>query len=189
MLELVGEREYPNVTIAAVLTRSGSNRTQFYTAFGGKEECFMVAYATAVDGMVAELLACWSDDAPWSNGMRKALERLAAFLADEPALSRGVFAGARVAQGRFADKREEALQRLTRAVDRARADIPASRTPPPPITARFIVGAIETGVVKFLVDPDDDDFGERLADFVYFSIDLYLGPKAAQAELAALEGR
>jgi AcrR family transcriptional regulator len=172
MLELVGIHGYGQVTVAAVLARSGANRTQFYAAFTGKEDCFASAYETATESLVVELLAPCGEDVPWAVGIRGALDQLIAFVGAQPDLARGVFIAAGPPKDeRITAKRREVVGRLTHAVDRARREIPDSRHAPPPLTARFIVSGIEAAVVKFLREPDDfpDPAEELLAlVLVYF---------------------
>jgi len=185
MLELVGERGYREVTIGEVLGRSGSNRSQFYAAFKSKDACLEAAYADALDALLERLLGR-GQEVPWARRVRNALEDLAEFVADDPALARGIFSGARLAGNGVEIKRRDAIERLTEAVDAARGEI-GSRPAPPPIAARFLVGVVEAAVLQYLAEPEGRDFGAEIRDVLYMAVDVYLGPEAAQAEVDAFE--
>jgi AcrR family transcriptional regulator len=172
MLELSGEHGYANVTIAAVMARSGSNRQQFYTAFESKAACFEAAYGATADALVEQLLGGCPASSSWA-------------LATEPDLARGVFAEGGALGGKVASGRREALARLTEAIDRGRREIPDGRPVPPDSAAIFIAGAIEAGVVRSFADPGAGEIRDELADLLYLAVDLYLGPEAARNEVRA----
>jgi AcrR family transcriptional regulator len=180
MLELVGERGYREVTIADVLERSGSHRAQFYAVFGGKAGCFEAAYANELDDLLARLLGPCDEGLPWASGLRGALEELATYVVDDPGVVRGVLSDAWVAGDRADAKRRDALALLTRRIDAARAEIGALAAPPP-ISARFIVGAVIAASLHYLTKPVGRDFRAELRDVLYMTVDLYLGPEAARA--------
>jgi AcrR family transcriptional regulator len=163
MLELVGEHGYAAVTVADVLARSGSNRSQFYAAFAGKRNCFEAAYGAVADSLLEKLLErCTNGSA--RGGVREALDQLVEFLSGEPGLARGVLTESGPVGDDVAAKRREVVGRLTLAVDRACREIPNSRHTPPQFTARFIVGAIEAIVIRELREPGvSPDLANELA--------------------------
>jgi AcrR family transcriptional regulator len=188
MLELVGERGYAGVTIAAVLARSGSNRTRFYASFKSKDSCFESAYAATADELFERLLRRCVAGSPWTAAMRGSLEELASFISSEPDLARGIFSEAGAAGDQVRVKRQEMVARLTAAVDRARQEVRASRpAPPPAVAATFVVGAIEAAVLKFLAEPAGHDFRTELPDLLHMAVGLYFGAEAARAEVRKLK--
>jgi AcrR family transcriptional regulator len=186
MLELVGERGYAGVTIAAVLARSGSNRAQFYASFKSKDACFEAAYGAAVDELIERLLRRCSAGLPWAAAIRAALEELAAFTSAEPDLARGVFSEAGPAGGPVRAKRQEVLAQLTAAVDRARQEIRDPHPSPPRGAATFVVSAIEAAVIKFLSEPAQPNFRTEVPDLLHMAVGLYFGDEAAKAEVRKL---
>lgn len=186
MIELAGEHGYENVTVAMVLARSGANRTLFYSLFDSKAGCFEAAYAAALEELGERLLSACQEDSSWAGAMRRGLEELAAFVGAEPGLARGVLTDPQTVSEQATTKRQEVFRRLTRAVDCARREIPGSRHAPPPVTAPFIVSAIEASVLRFLSDPEDRDFEVEIPSILSLAVEVYLGPGPARAELRAL---
>ncbi|HEX4306472.1 MAG TPA: TetR family transcriptional regulator [Solirubrobacterales bacterium] len=177
-LEVAGERGYPALTVQMLLERAGVGRARFYALFADKTECFAAAYASAADELEGELLAPCEDAAAWAEGLRGSLEALSGILRARPAWALGVLGQAQVAGGAPGARRKEALERLSRAMDRARREI-GSRHSPPPTTAAFILAAIESAAVRNLTYRGGRDFAETVPELLYLSVAPYLGTEAA----------
>ena len=173
-LAAAGEFGYRGLTVEAILTGAGTSRALFYARFANKSECYAAGYQAHAEWLAGELLAAGAAAPDWLTGLRNALERLAAFAEGEPSLAKGVFAEVHVAGGAAAAKRKEVFERLSRALDSARRETSESRHSPPPITAAFILSAIEAAVVRTLtaIDPIplEDAVGEltQIAGLLYF---------------------
>lgn len=76
------------------------------------------------------------------------------------------------------------MERLSRALDSARREIP-TRQAPPPVTSDFIVGAIDTLLSAKLLDGDGARAPEMLPGLLHFVVMQYLGEGAAWEEMAA----
>jgi hypothetical protein len=76
------------------------------------------------------------------------------------------------------------VERLSRAVDRARREIPDAGQSPPPITSQFIVTAIESTLIRTLLDRRP--VTAELPAFLYLAIFYYFGPEAARREVEDL---
>ena len=183
---MAGESGYEAVRVEDLIERAGSNRARFYEAFEGKEACFAWAYGAALEAICERLLDACESAPEWASGMRHALEELARFVAAEPEVARGLLAEPGGAGAAVAAKRLEVLERLSRAIDRARRETLASRHSPPPVTSRFILTAINTVVFKFLADPGGEDLEAELPGLLFLAVDLYLGPAAARDQVRAL---
>lgn len=154
ILELSGEVGYRQVRVAALLERSGTNRSWFYSAYAGKPDCFATAYAKRAGNLCDEVLGACGSAGGGAPGVRAGVEALAAFLEAEPALARGLFAEARVVGGVAVAERNKVFERLSRGTRPARRETSRSRhSPPPAITATFILDAIEAAVIRALVEP------------------------------------
>ena len=184
-LQVSGELGYSQLTVERILERSGSNRARFYNLFANKEECYAGGYAAAIEKLSGRLLAAGAAGTDWAGGMSGALAELALFIEAEPLLARGVLAEVRVAGGAAMAKRKEVLERLSRAIDIARREN-ESRHSPPPITAVFIINAIEAELVRRLVTGDAAGFGERIPDLLYIAVSFYFGQQAASAAIRDL---
>ena len=51
----VAEKGYPNVTVADVVGRAGVSRRTFYEHFDDRLDCFLAAYETGADAVIAEI--------------------------------------------------------------------------------------------------------------------------------------
>jgi AcrR family transcriptional regulator len=174
MLVACGERGYRKATVQDVLDRCGGHRVQFYRHFANKAECYAVAYATEIERLCEALLGAARAQETWRAGLRAALEELARFAGERPALARGLLAEAQVAGGPALPKREEVLERLSRAVDSARRET-ESRHDPPPVTATFMVGAIEAAVTSALSKGKPEEFAAAVPELTGMVVAAYFG--------------
>ncbi|HEX6781623.1 MAG TPA: hypothetical protein VF125_06280 [Solirubrobacterales bacterium] len=168
-----GELGYRKLTVAAVLKRYGGYRMQFYRLFGNVDECYAAAYELH-SGLLAERLLSAGAKAPdWRTGLRAALEELARFARQQPHLGLGLLSEVHSAGIPALARRREVLERLSRAIDSARRET-ESRHSPPPLTAPFMVGAIESTVVRALARDEPELFEraipelEQLVGTAYF---------------------
>jgi AcrR family transcriptional regulator len=185
VLELSGEMGYPQVTIAALIEASGSNRSRFYATFADKGDCYAAAYENRIEELTARVLGACEEASDWPAGMRGALTGLAGFLAEEPTLAKGLIAEVHVAGGAAAVKRKEVFERLSRAIDRARVTHP-SRHSPPPVTSDFILSAIEGAALRSLALGEADEFARQVPGLLILGIGPYFGHEAAWAEVRRL---
>jgi AcrR family transcriptional regulator len=174
MLAACGELGYREVTIKHIYQRYGGHRVEFYRHFANKAECYAIAYELEVERLWQRLMRGCEAAGSWAEGLRAALAELAAYISEDSLLASGLLVEARVAPGPVRTKRTEVLERLARAIDGARRESTASRHSPPPITASFIVCAIEESVVDALVRDAPERFAaavpalRRLAECFYF---------------------
>ena len=186
-LELSGERGLAALSVQAIIERCGISRSRFYTLFESREDCYARAHSAGVERLTEELLIPGRAARDWLAGLRAALDALDRFLIAEPALARGVLAEAYVAGGAAMAKRQQVVDRLCRAVDRARRDLHTSRQPPPPTTAAFIVSAIEAVAIRSLTVEGNPDFGSTVPELLYLAVSFYFDPvKARKAYVDSL---
>lgn len=186
-LELCGEVGFAQMTVAALVERSGSNLDRFYRTYGDKGRCYAAAYAAGMEELAAGALGACAREARWADGMRSALVWLAELAAAEPVVVRGLLGEARAADRETRQKREEVFERLSRAIDRARRETDEPRHSPPPLTARFILWGIETSLLRFLDRPRAEGDGDGwLAGATYVAVDLYRGGAAAREQVRLL---
>jgi AcrR family transcriptional regulator len=178
MLEASGELGYRVVAVRDVYERYGGYRAEFYRHFTNKAECYAVAYEAEMERLWRRLeRACEATD-EWRDGLRAALGELADFVSERPHLAAGLLVAAHVAGGPAGAKRAEIFERLTRAVDGARRETSASRHSPPPITASFIVSAIEVSVVNALASGAPEDFTDAVPSLIWLAVYFYFGEEA-----------
>jgi AcrR family transcriptional regulator len=186
MLKLTGELGYQNVTVAALMERSSSNRSRFYATFGGKDSCYAAAYEGEIERLVGRMLGSCGKTGGWIAGMRSALIELVAFVSEDPDLAKGVIVGVHAAGGKAFAKRVDVVGRLSRAIDHARQETGSSPNSPPPVTAMFIAQAIETAVIRSL--SEERPLSQDLAGLLYISVVPYYGASRAWREVARMAG-
>ncbi len=180
-LEACGERGYRDATVQDAIDRYGGYRYQFYKHFAGKAECYIAAYEFEVERRYAELQALAAAQPSWRRGLVAMLYGLADFLCEQPSLARGLLVEVHVAGGPALLKRLEVFERLTRAVDSARHET-ESRHSPPPVTATFMVGAIEAAVTSALTRAEPRDFADAVPELAHMVLAAYFGDEIAGEE-------
>ncbi len=183
MLEVSGEVGYRNASVGRVLERSGGHRSQFYSYFRDRADCFTAAHATEVERLCSQLLGAGRAQPSWREGLRAGLAELVRFAIERPLVARGILREVYVARGPALVKHEEVLERLTHAVDSARREIP-SRQAPPPMTASFMVGAVDELVRARLAEDDPQGLSAAMPELMSLLVAPYLGDDIAREELA-----
>jgi AcrR family transcriptional regulator len=174
VLLVSGELGYEQVAVKDVIERARASRATFYKYFDDREDCFAQAYGDASKWLYQRLIGAAKRQPTWRAGLRAAMAELLEFCANQPAIAKAIF----VAQ------RRDLMERLSRALDGARREIP-SRQAPPPITSSFMVGAIDTLVCAKLMDGDAAKAPEMLPGLLYFVVMQYFGEDAAWEEMTS----
>ncbi len=149
MLLRAGELGYRGVSVQNVCDGYGGYRTQFYRHFADTAECFAIAYEQEIERLCQEMLAIIAAQQSEKSRIEAALNSLAELVATEPELAKALFIEVHVAGGRALAKRQEVVERLSHAIDRACREN-ESRHSSPPITAEFIVGIVDQAVASAL---------------------------------------
>lgn len=182
MLELSGEIGYNRATVRRVLERSGGHLGQFYLRFRNREDCFAAAHEAEVERLYSALVAAGHEQPSWREGLRAALSELFGFAVERPQIARAILSEVYVAGGAAQVKHEEVLERLASAIDGACRET-ESRHSPPPLTAPFMVGAIERSVRARLAAGDPERLWAALPELMHLMVAPYLGEEAAREEL------
>jgi AcrR family transcriptional regulator len=188
MLEACGEKGFRAVAVQNVIDRYGGNRVQFYRHFASKADCYAAAYDAQIEKLCERLLDAARAAPGWRPGLRAALLELARFLAEQPLLARGLLVEVHVAGEPALSKRAEVADRLVAAIDAARGEKKCSLPDPPPLTARFMLGAIESAATSALARGEAAGFAASVPDLAHLVVAAYFGEDAAAEELAASGG-
>jgi AcrR family transcriptional regulator len=172
MLIACGEQGFHAVPVGLVLERTGVSMISFYRLFAHKSDCYAKAYAEEIERLSEMLLQVGAEQPCWAAGLRAALAQLGTYLSERPLLARGVLVEVRAADEPAPAKREEVFERLSRALDSARRE-PESHHSPPPITAAFIVSAIEESAVRALLTNEPGRFAVEVPDLAEFIEGIY----------------
>lgn len=179
-----GEQGYEPIAVQDVIERAGASRATFYKYFDGKEDCFAQAYREAANWLYERLLRTARRQPSWREGLRAALAELLEFCAQQPAMARALLVEPHAAGGAALAEHDLVMERLSDAIDGARREI-SSRQAPPPVTATFMVGAIETLVRTKLMSDEPETAPEMLPGLLHFVVMQFFGEDAAWEELTA----
>jgi AcrR family transcriptional regulator len=182
MLVACGERGYNKVAVRHVLEGYGGNRAQFYELFADKAECYAAAYEWGMERLSARLVDAAVSAGEWRAGLRAGLAELARFIRMQPLIAKGLLVEVQVAGGRALTVREAVMERLSRAIDSARRET-ESRHSPPPVTASFMVSAIDGAVVAALERDDPQSFAAVIPELAHMVVSAYFGEEAGREEL------
>lgn len=184
VLEVSGELGYEQVAVRHVIERARASRATFYKHFEDLQDCFTQAHRDAGEWLYRRLIGAARRQPSWREGLRAALAELLELCANQPAIAKALFVEVHAAGEQALAQRADLMERLSRALDGARREI-TSRQAPPPVTATFIVGAIDTLVCAKLMDGDAATAPEMLPGLLHFVVMQYLGEEAAWEEMAA----
>ncbi len=175
---------YEQVAVRHVIERAKASRATFYKHFEDFQDCFTLAHRDAGEWLYQRLSGAAKRQPGWREGLRAALAELLEFCANQPAIAKALFVEVHAAGKQALAQRADLMERLSRALDGARREIP-SRQAPPPVTATFIVGAIDTLVCAKLMDGEAAQAPELLPGLLYFVVGQYFGEAAAWEEMSA----
>ena len=184
MLLSVGARGYEKASVQEVLERSGISRERFQRHFGGKEACFAQAYEMAVDRICAEVLEVARGAESWRAGFRAAVARLLRTVAEQPLLAKALLIEVRAARAQAWAKHQQAVDRLTRAVDSARQERGARPTATA-LTAQFVTGAVEEAICAEIGAGRAATVERLLPDLMHLAVLNYFGEDEAWLELGS----
>jgi AcrR family transcriptional regulator len=184
MLVASGELGYERVAVRHVIERAKTSRATFYKNFEDREDCFAQAHRDACDWLYRRLVGAAKRRQSWREGLRAAMAELLEFCANQPAIAKALFVEVHAVGEQALAQRRDLMERLSRALDGARREIP-SRQAPPPVTSTFIVGAIDTLVSAKLMDGDGRRAPEMLPGLLHFVVMQYFGEDAAWEEMTA----
>lgn len=151
VLDLVGERGYSGVTLADLRAATGLDRRRFHAHFADLGECFAAAHAAAV-APLEEALAVATTQPDLALALRAILGVLADFIEARPRVARAVLREVYVAGGPALAAHDEVWERLSDALAGVCRETRKPRHSPPPVSASFMVGAIEELVRISLAD-------------------------------------
>jgi AcrR family transcriptional regulator len=173
-LEACGEHGFRAATVQDAIDRWGGSRTGFYRQFKNKSEAYAAAHEVALEALRERLLGAAREAAGWRPGVRAALEELASYLAERPLLAKGVLVEVHVAGDPALARRAEVQARLVEALDRAREELPEGDGPPP-LTARFMLGAVDAAAAGALATGEPAAFADAVPELTRMIVAAYFG--------------
>lgn len=184
MLLTVGARGYDKASVQEVLERSGVSRRAFQRRFASKEACFALAYEEAADRLCKDLLDAGRGAESWRGGFRAALAELLRTVAEQPLLAKALLIEVRAARGEAWAKHQQVVERLAGAVNAARR-APGATSGASPMTAQFVVGAIEESICVEIGAGRAAKVERLLPDLCHLAVLSYFGEDEAWLELGS----
>jgi AcrR family transcriptional regulator len=182
MLLTAGAVGYEATTLQEVAERAGVSPGTFQRRFGGRDECFAAAYEAAAEELVERVLEAGRQAPSWRAGLRAALAELLRFVAEQPLLAKALVLEVRAARGDAWLKHQQLIDRLVAAIDSARLQ-PEALSSASPMTAGFMVGAIEESLALELGAGRASDAERLLPDLAHLIVLNYFGEDEAWLEL------
>lgn len=180
MLEAVGRRGYERATVDDAIEMAGLDREAFYDSFRDKEDC----YLQGLDAGAAWVELAMRDEAAgaatWRSQLRGALTGLLTFLDEHPEIGRALLVEVHAAGGGAVQKRTDAMERASMAVDLAREE---GGSAAPAISAEAVVAGILAVLHSRLAARQTDGFIDLLAELMYLAVLPYFGADAAAEEM------
>lgn len=173
ILDACGEFGYRQVTVETLCRRYGGSRGHFYRHFASKADCFLAAYSRESERLI-EGLTRFEDEPLNSTRLREALDQLAAFVTEKPLRARALFTEVHVAGGDALGKRNEVLERLSLALDKAGREI-VSRHSAPPVTGEFMINVVDQAVSTALIKDKAEEFAQAVPELVSLICEAYGG--------------
>lgn len=182
ILLTAGAVGYEATTLQEVAERAGVSPGTFQRRFGGGDEVFAAAYEAAAEDLVERVLEAGRQAPSWRAGLRARLAELLRFVAEQPLLAKALILEVRAARGDAWIKHQQLIERLVAAVDSARQQ-PGALTSASPITAGFMVGAVEESIALEIGSGRADEVERLLPDLAHLIVLNYFGEDEAWLEL------
>jgi AcrR family transcriptional regulator/DNA-binding MarR family transcriptional regulator len=182
-VEIAAEQGSNNLSVSAVVARSGVSRRTFYEVFVDGQECLLAALEDSLECVRTYVHEVYDPRDAWRVRIRLALYALLSFLEDEPARGRLLVVEAPGAGAVALERRARVLGELIAAVDAGR-EVSERGSAVTALTAEGLVGSVLTVVHARLVRGDSRPALVKLTNQLMSIIVLpYLGAAAARKEL------
>ncbi len=175
---------YDGTTVAAVASEAGVSKSDFYTQFGSKDDCFLAAYDAAVERLHAQVVTACKGSDGWADGVCASLAAALAHLSAEPAqanmlLVEGLRAGPAV-YCRFQVAVESFVPYL-----RAGAPVPTGAERAPAVTDEAIVGGIASLLGRRVLAGEAERLDRFFPELAEFALVPYIGVAEARRIISA----
>lgn len=163
MLLCAGEVGFRRVSVEQVYQRYGGYRAHFYRYFRTKGDCFLAAYEWKAEQLADKAIALLEGEGPVGRRVNRTLDAVADFASEQEVLARAIFVEVHMVGREGSLKRQVVIERLSRALDATCRGTP-QRPSPPPLTAEFLVSAIDQAVSNAILSGSPKDFREAVPE-------------------------
>jgi len=181
--EAVAEQGFVTTTVADIIARARLSRRTFYEHFADKEECFLAAYDTVVEQLLAAVGQAYEQAEGWPQKVHDGLETFLAYLAAEPAFARMCIVEVVAAGPEARGRRDAAMRVFVDFLEPGRAEAPKGIVVPA-LAADIVVGGIYEIIYSRLQRNAADELVEMLPELLYSALVPYIGHRAAERAVA-----
>ncbi|MEX0620092.1 MAG: TetR/AcrR family transcriptional regulator [Solirubrobacterales bacterium] len=188
MIEAVAEKGFVGTTVADIIATAGVSRATFYEQFADKEDCFVAAYATVMDRLLAFVSEGFAtdDSGDWIERVRGGIRSLLRYLTQNPVAVRvGIIEGFG-AGARARDRYQQAVSAFFPFLDAARQKIKNPERVPAQ-TSRVIVGGISALIFNEALAGNGKDLPQLLPQMMFLAVVPFMGYEAAMEAMLATE--
>jgi AcrR family transcriptional regulator len=142
---LVGTDGGDRLTVTALTAEAHVSRTTFYATFADREDCLLAMFDDVTDRLGAAMLAAYTSEREWLDGVRASLRVLLASLDRQPEVARFLIVGGVSGDSALVVRRRRVLADLARSLE--------SGSPPAPsqgITGPFGSHALVNGAASIV---------------------------------------
>jgi AcrR family transcriptional regulator len=130
VVELVSERGYRGVSVAAIVKRAKTGRLKFYELFNSKEDAFLAAYDAGLEAASARIAAALaSAGESLADRLDAGIGALLGLLDERPDLARAMVVEAPLLGAAIGDRREATLAAFAPLLAGARAGTKKAKLP------------------------------------------------------------
>lgn len=180
VVELVAERGYRAVSVAAIIKQAKTGRLKFYELFDSKQDCFLAAYdAGLAEASSRAQAALEKAGDSFADRLDASIAALLGYLDERPDLARAMVVEAPLLGAAMADRKGSTLAAFEPLLAGARADAKKAKLP------ADLEESILDGLYWLLYDAILTGKPKRLTKLrpalVEFALMPFIGPAAAQA--------
>jgi AcrR family transcriptional regulator/DNA-binding MarR family transcriptional regulator len=188
-IEIISEHGYGEMSVSRVTAGAGVSRRTFYDLFQDREDCFLAVFDETVARAREAMLPGYEAELSWEARVRGALQALLSLLDGEPGVRNLLVVDALRAGPRVQRRRAEILVELSRALHRTGTRARDGHGVLPALTGEGVVGAVLGVIHTRSLSKRPGQMVSLLNELMGVIVLAYLGPEAAQRELAHPEPR
>jgi AcrR family transcriptional regulator len=177
--EAVAEQGYATTTVADIIARARLSRRTFYEHFADKEECFLAAYDTVAEQLLAAVGHAYEQADAWPQKVHDGLETFLAYLAAEPAFARMCIVEVVAAGPDARSRRDAAMRVFVELLEPGRDEAPKGVVVPS-LAAEIVVGGIYEIVYSRLQRDAVHELAAMLPELLYCALVPYIGHEASE---------
>ncbi|HKG04652.1 MAG TPA: TetR/AcrR family transcriptional regulator [Conexibacter sp.] len=186
--EAVAEQGFVTTTVADIIARARLSRRTFYEHFADKEECFLAAYDTVVEQLLAAVGQAYEQADGWPQKVHDGLETFLSYLAAEPAFARMCIVEVVAAGPEARSRRDAAMRVFIDFLEPGRTEAPKGIVVPA-LAADVVVGGIYEIIYSRLQRNAADELVEMLPELLYSALVPYIGHRPAERAVAEARER